>query len=114
LKDQLNEYPWHVQQYVKELNRRGYGVFVYNKDQPMSSAEIKGLADVVNEQVKRLRDKTAQVSQEFQRNMEEATDVVHLVDASSKALGTAVAQLKAALGVSTNSPPEGERLTDGK
>lgn len=98
---------------VRDLRRLGYGVYPL-EERRMSTNDVKGLAQVVNDEVKRLRDKTQSVRDELTGALAEAHEVVEHVGDMTQTLKGAVNELRSALGQTTNGPPVEEPPEGGK
>jgi hypothetical protein len=71
----------------------------------MSTNDVVGLTGIVKDAVNELKAHTQRVRDKLVANLEEAREVVGHVDNMSNGLAGAVAELKGALGLTTNGAP---------
>jgi hypothetical protein len=92
---------------VRKLDRRGFAVQSKEGKETMSGdSEIKGLTDVIKEEVTKLRDEAATVKNNLHATLGEAHGVIDYVKTMEVELRKAVGDLQAALGQHSNLPPK--------
>ena len=102
--------PRHAERLLHLLERRGYRVTItVEGDTPVSAGEIKGLAGIVQERVKAMRDKAQAVNNELNTSLNEADMILDHVGSMSADLRRATQELQSALGIHTNGPPVDEK-----
>lgn len=101
----LNQFPRHVVHLVREINRQGYGVYIYDKEHRMSANELKNLAGVVTEQARKLQDDIRSETSQFAASMDSAREALGHVRTMRTEVDKAVDMLHSALGQLSNMPP---------
>jgi hypothetical protein len=91
---------------VRKLNRRGYAVVPITGGDMSGNSEIKGLTQIINEDVAKLRDKAAKLHGDLGSQLTAAHEALTYAEDLTSTLRDAVADLRGALGQHSNNPPK--------
>lgn len=103
--DPLKHFPRAVVHDVKRLNRRGFAVYDVKEEGRMQN-DIKGLSALIQDEAARLRDRAASEREGLIKTMSDAHETLDVVSDLRRTVDSAVADLRAAVGMSTNNPPK--------
>lgn len=77
----------------------------------MSKSDISAVSGVVGE-IKQLGERAKKTAAKMKQTISDADQALGLTDQLANELGGVTAELRAALGLNSNFPPEGERISD--
>lgn len=96
---------------AKELRRMGLDVVrrAPQEREEVMSSDVKAVTDVAND-VARLGERARDVADAMRQSIEDTHQALNIAESVSKSLALATAELRGALGVQTNNPPEEEEV----